>query len=214
MKYRQRQSTERGFTLLEMLVSLAIFIVVAVIAVGSLVRITALNRQAQTLQASMNNINFVLESMSREMRFGSSFYCSGALPGGWSNLDPGGCDMASAPSTQPINLLFLSTRTGKKADNTPCRLITGYRFRSDNGKLVMEKGIQRSCGSSISSWAPILDDVDVTLTGYQLGVYPMSGANEKNYAWAFVRLKGYAGTREREINNFDVQTAVSERIHD
>ncbi len=64
---------QSGFTLLEMLVSLGIFTVVAVFAIGSLVRITALNRQAQTLQKTITNVSSALEMMSREMRMGSKF---------------------------------------------------------------------------------------------------------------------------------------------
>ncbi|MEA2715550.1 MAG: hypothetical protein QOG91_578 [Candidatus Parcubacteria bacterium] len=214
-QFQQRlKRKQRGFTLLEMLVSLAIFVVVAVIAVGSLVRITALNRQAQTLQSSMTNLNFVLESISREMRLGSKFYCGGAMPS--ATLAPAACYIAAlaSPDSPGITYLaFLSTRTKTKADNSgQCQLINAYRLNTKNGKIFLEKGLQRTCeeGFTDQSFASVLDDANVTLTGYQLGVYiPAS-----KYAWAYIRLKGYSGVRAQDINYFDVQTSISERIHD
>ena len=65
----------RGFTLVEMIVSLGIFAVVAVVALGALVRIMTANQKAQTLQSAMTNISFALESMSRELRSGITYHC-------------------------------------------------------------------------------------------------------------------------------------------
>src|SRR4051812_23311158 len=81
MRNHRDTMTDRGFTLIEMIVSLAIFTVVAVVAVGSLVRVVALNRQAQTLQSSVNNLSFALDSMSREIRQGSALTCISGYAG-------------------------------------------------------------------------------------------------------------------------------------
>lgn len=80
-----------------MIVSLGIFAVVAVIAVGALLKITDANKKAQTLKSSINNINFAMESMSREIRMGSNYYCD-------YNNDPSSWDIpASIPDPLPPN---------------------------------------------------------------------------------------------------------------
>lgn len=70
--------SKRGFTLVEMIVSLGIFAVVALVAVGAFMKIMDANRKALGLKTAINNLNFALESMTREIRMGSKYsYSSG-----------------------------------------------------------------------------------------------------------------------------------------
>src|SRR3989338_987870 len=66
---------KRGFTLIEMLVSVAIFSVVMLIALGSLLAMSESDRKAQTLKSVINNLNFSLDSMSRTIRTGTMYHC-------------------------------------------------------------------------------------------------------------------------------------------
>ena len=68
-----RLRNSQAFSLVEMIVSMAIFSVVAVIALGALTKIIASNRKAQSLQSSITNLNFMLDSMSRELRVGAYY---------------------------------------------------------------------------------------------------------------------------------------------
>jgi prepilin-type N-terminal cleavage/methylation domain-containing protein len=81
-KNKINSKNQRGFTLVEMIISLAIFTVVAVVAIGALLKITDANRKSITLKTTINNLNFALESMSREMRVGSDYSCNGCNGGG------------------------------------------------------------------------------------------------------------------------------------
>jgi prepilin-type N-terminal cleavage/methylation domain-containing protein len=64
-----------GFTLIEMIVSLALFSVVITISVGALLVLIASNRQLQDEQAVLTNLSFALDSMTREIRTGSAYVC-------------------------------------------------------------------------------------------------------------------------------------------
>lgn len=75
MKHKQAQS---GFTLIEMIVSLGVFSVVVTIAVGALLVLIAANRQLQEEQGILTNLAFALDSMTRELRTGSHYYCVSA----------------------------------------------------------------------------------------------------------------------------------------
>lgn len=66
-------SKQKGFTLVEMLVAVAIFSVVMIIAVGSLVSIIDANRKARTQKTVLNNLNATLETMSRNIREGNNY---------------------------------------------------------------------------------------------------------------------------------------------
>jgi prepilin-type N-terminal cleavage/methylation domain-containing protein len=68
-------SRQRGFTLIEMIVSLAIFSFVITIAVGALLMLMSTNKQLQGEQSVMTNLSFALDSMAREIRTGTFYYC-------------------------------------------------------------------------------------------------------------------------------------------
>lgn len=69
---------EKGFTLIEMIVSLGVFSIVITIAVGALLVIISTNRQLQAEQSVMSNLAFAMDSMTREMRTGYNYYCDAA----------------------------------------------------------------------------------------------------------------------------------------
>jgi prepilin-type N-terminal cleavage/methylation domain-containing protein len=69
------RTTQAGFTLIEMIVSLALFSVVVTVAVGALLMLVGANDELQGEQSIMTNLSFALDSMSREIRTGTEYYC-------------------------------------------------------------------------------------------------------------------------------------------
>lgn len=65
----------RGFTLIEMLISVAIFAIVMTVALGALLAMSESDRKAQALKSVINNLNFGLDSMSRSIRTGNTYHC-------------------------------------------------------------------------------------------------------------------------------------------
>ncbi len=62
-----------GFTLVELLIAVALFSVLVTIAVGGFIQAMRTQRQVAALVAANTNINTALEQMAREMRTGRSF---------------------------------------------------------------------------------------------------------------------------------------------
>lgn len=73
---KQRHNNQSGFTLIEMIVSLGVFATVVTIAVGALLVLVSANEQLQSEQNVMINLSFALDSMTREIRTGSDYYCA------------------------------------------------------------------------------------------------------------------------------------------
>ena len=73
MKRKTTQSS--GFTLVEMIVAVALFAVVMLVSVGALLALVNANRKAQALQSVMNNLNITLDGMVRSVRMGSNYQC-------------------------------------------------------------------------------------------------------------------------------------------
>jgi prepilin-type N-terminal cleavage/methylation domain-containing protein len=86
----QHNATKQsGFTLIEMLVAIAIFSVVAVIAVSTLLSLVDANRKARSLETSINNAFFALESVTRLVRTGAEYRCDDDDAGETANCNGG-----------------------------------------------------------------------------------------------------------------------------
>lgn len=70
-----RAQLQRGFTLIEIMVSVTIFSIVMVISMGALLSISAADKKAETLKTVMSNLNFAVDSMSRSIRTGTVYDC-------------------------------------------------------------------------------------------------------------------------------------------
>jgi len=64
-----------GFTLIELMTSLSLFIIVMTISMTSIFGVFNANRKSRSLKTVMSNLNLAVESMSREMRFGQVYHC-------------------------------------------------------------------------------------------------------------------------------------------
>jgi prepilin-type N-terminal cleavage/methylation domain-containing protein len=200
---------KRGFTLIEMIVSLAVFSVVAVVALGALTKIVSANRKAQTLQASITNLNFALETISRELRVSPNYYCDNMAPSSWGVESSQDCSLTENNGEAYLSLN--STKVINPADPDPCDVSYTYGFiLNDEGTgYNLKKAMQDVCGNGQihdDDFQSVIDP-NVTITGFYLNV-DTSGP----YALATVRLSGYAGTKERDKTYFDVQTSISPRV--
>src|SRR3989344_277833 len=68
-----------GFTLLEMLVALAVFTIAISLSLSSLLAITASQKKAVALQNVYDNARFAFEAISKEIRTGTSYHCGASL---------------------------------------------------------------------------------------------------------------------------------------
>ncbi|MBX4197824.1 prepilin-type N-terminal cleavage/methylation domain-containing protein [Candidatus Parcubacteria bacterium] len=65
----------KGFTLAEVLVALAIFGFVVIMGSGTLVAVSNTNYSAQVSRKTIDNIDFILDDIVREARFGKDYHC-------------------------------------------------------------------------------------------------------------------------------------------
>lgn len=66
---------KKGFTLIELMVAISIFIIIMTISMGSIIGVFDANRKSRSLKTVLNNLNLAMESMSKEMRFGTNYHC-------------------------------------------------------------------------------------------------------------------------------------------
>jgi prepilin-type N-terminal cleavage/methylation domain-containing protein len=70
----------RAFTLIEMMVSVALFSVVMTIVAAAYLNLINLDRQTRATNDIVNNLTFAVDAMSRSLRTGTNYQCGG--PGG------------------------------------------------------------------------------------------------------------------------------------
>jgi prepilin-type N-terminal cleavage/methylation domain-containing protein len=197
--------SKNGFTLIEMLVSVALFSVVMVIALGALLSLTTADRKAQALKSAVDNLNFALDSMSRTIRTGSNYHC-GSSSGG-------DCKAGS-------NTLYFTANNG---------VVTAYRLESNS----VDSNAASVCGQTVSTpgclaisvdggvtWAPItspdviINDLSAS-NSYTFHLWGSAAGSADNIQPVVViMLGGYAQVSATQQSAFHLQTTVTQRIYD
>ena len=160
----------------------------------------------------MTNINFALESISREMRVGTAYHCessNGAFTR--QQLTPDCPYSGSGPNLIAFRSSELDPTSSPSA---PCYLIFAYRFKSDTahpGEFILEKAEQQDCNDPLNTndFTQVVSP-NVSITGYKISV--LNDTANHPYPLAYIRIEGYAGAREKERTYFDVQTSISARL--
>lgn len=172
------------------MVSVGIFTVVMVIALGSLLSISASDRKAETLKSVMNNLNFALDSMSRSIRTGSTYNCAGS-----GDCASGGTSLSYTD-----------------ANNTA----VVYKFESSDRTLCQQANGQVGCiarstngGSTfLSITAP-----EVVITDFKFYVFG-SVSGDSYQPKVSITLSGQVQVSTTQSSKFNIQTTVTQRIYD
>lgn len=187
-----------GFTLVEMLVATAIFSTVMLIGVGALLTMVDANRKALAINSVMNNLNLALESMSRNIRTGTSYRCGTniVLNLSYKDCNQGGIFLAFEPSTE--DTVFTDTII--------------YQFNENNGEGWLERSIDAG-NTFIRITAPEVEIENFKF--YVVGSEPLSGINnDTKQPKVTITIGGTVNISERSKTTFNIQTTVSQRLLD
>ena len=70
--------TKTGFTIIETMISIALFTVIVTIGMNSLLNASAVHQKSQDQRSIMDSLSFIMEDMSRNLRTGKDFNCTTA----------------------------------------------------------------------------------------------------------------------------------------
>jgi prepilin-type N-terminal cleavage/methylation domain-containing protein len=217
-----------GFTLIEIIVSLGVFSVVITIAVGALLMLVAANDQLQSEQAVMTNLSFALDSMTREIRTGTNYYCDSADDygdGGLNNifkddynLDALGDQTRDCPTgredadDQLHGLSF--AEGGNSITGSSDRILYFHSSSTDpvtgepDGKLYRKVGDDRAV--SIVASDIFIHDAQF----YVSGADPLSGGTtERDQASVTIYIEA-SRTSDPSGKRYNLQTTVTQRTLD
>lgn len=201
-KMKHTQRAQAGFTLVEMIVAIALFAVVMTIAVGSLMTLISANRKAQALQSVMENLNVALDGMVRSARMGTAYHCGDAPYS------------ATQDCAQDGGAVFAFEPFGGDSGNTNDQWI--YAYIPDSGG---SGGYIQKSEDGGTTWLRVtapevsIDDMKFYVIGSARGcsVAPCDTAQPK----MVVTLHGTAGSEDqRTKTSFSIQATAVQRLLD
>jgi prepilin-type N-terminal cleavage/methylation domain-containing protein len=176
-----KKETKKGFTLIEMMVSVTIFAIVMVVSLGAILTILDSNRKSRTLTEVMSNLNFSLESMTRSIKTG---------------VDPGGDSTVLytyAIRPESSGFVFEKIEYKRLEDEDTGR-----------GYIARRVGVDEN---SSSPWVPITSE----LIDIQNFNFLISGIVANNQPRIQIYLKGEVQTSPKIKSAFAIQTTISQR---
>lgn len=192
-----------GFTLIEMLVSLAVFTIVLFIATSSFLSIVNSDRKSRATRVATDNLNVALEDMSRRIKTGLAYDCGG----GGAPLD------CSAPS----DAFSFTDQNGK---------FLMYKWGSGNGAIIVGNAAS-GCGSGYSGGQGCIlisedggatfltstgSDIDVkNLDFYVSGAAPWPDTKQPGVV---IAVDGSLGSQTSTKVAFKIQTSITQRQYD
>ena len=67
---------QSGFTLIEIMVAVSIFTIVATISVSALLTANLVNQKAQAIKLAIDNVNYAIDSMTIKLKRGTAYICA------------------------------------------------------------------------------------------------------------------------------------------
>ncbi|OHB15303.1 MAG: hypothetical protein A2431_01495 [Candidatus Zambryskibacteria bacterium RIFOXYC1_FULL_39_10] len=172
---------KKGFTLVELIIAVTLFTVIASFSIGAVLSIFDAHRRAQSTKTVVDNLNLSIESMARNVRFGGSYYCgiSSGLTS-TSNCSNGG---------NALSITFNNTR-----------II--YRWNGGINDPIQKSENGGSTYSDITS-------PDTKIQYLRFYVFDSDTGGEQPYVIAVI--KGYVGNKATTQSSFTIQTLMSQR---
>jgi prepilin-type N-terminal cleavage/methylation domain-containing protein len=192
----KKLSSQSGFTLVELLVSLALFTVIVVAAIGSLYTVNDASRRVSAMRTVLDNINFATEAMGRTIRTSHTLVC-----GGVQNVSgQPNCAFSSNASQNSISLIT-------NIDNIPIE----YRYQLDGvtGNGLIQKCILQN-GQIVSAQCVSLTAPEVNITALSFFVDGAATGDNKQPS-VIMMIQGIAKAGVNNTAPFFIQTYLSQR---
>ncbi len=210
MKINYLKNT-RGYTIVETMISISIFLVIIVMGIGTLLNANLLHQKSNSMRSIMDNLNFVMEDMSRNLRTGYNYHCfiSGeTIPASTSSVmsTPKSCASGWAISFEYA--YGDSTDTdGDQIDHDDQWVYyidnTGKIFKSTQGPYAVASFVQLTPNEIV---------IDTAASSFSvLGAESVPGNEQQPFIT--IRLVGKI-TYKDTVTPFSLQTSVSQRLVD
>lgn len=193
-KMQNKNNNNTGYTIIETMVAISIFIIIVMMGMGALLNANLLHGKSQDMRSIMDNLSFMMEDMSRSLRTGVNYHCIDGTPNGSdSGTNTHSCANGGGIAFKPAN--------------------GGGRWVYYVGITANGYGIFKSIDGVTVQLTTDEIVIDAVASGFSvLGAEPRSlGDNQQPFVT--IKLVGTI-TLKNVVTPFSLQTSVSQRIID
>lgn len=194
MNFLNYKLKNKGFTLIEIMVSMSIFMIVVLMALGALLVVSGTAKKSRALHQSMDNMNFAMESMTRSLRTGSGYNCIDSSDGN-RNINIVLPLFSTADCSSGGDAIVFRPQDHENSDTM---------YLLDQNNSVLQKCTISSC-INMTSPNVVVDD----LKFFVKGTSPTSIGDYLQPS-VFIRMSGYVLNGENK-EKFYLQTTASQR---
>ncbi|MEI8269779.1 MAG: type II secretion system protein [bacterium] len=194
--FKKNKNKNSGYTLIETMIALAIFLIVVTIGSGSLINAYSVNRKSQDLRSGIDGLSFAIEDMSRNIRTGYNYHCIVAgdlslITDTKSCIDGGdGIAFESSEGDESIS-----------EDQWAYFIFDGKLFKTTTGDLNPLNAVQMTPSEVVLS--------ETTKNFVVFG----AEKTDKQQPFVIIRLVGKITSRG-QVTSFSLQTMISQRKSD
>jgi prepilin-type N-terminal cleavage/methylation domain-containing protein len=208
---KNKYKHNKGFTLVETLVSLALFSIVLVISGGVILSVINSNKKNQAIASVVSNLNYSLDSMIRDIKTGYLYKC-GTYNGSMTiEALKSNNDNTFNQCNDSSSIILISTISGND-------VVVKYEFKNpgdSNGYI--EKTVYTL---GVASLYNITDKNNVNIKSVNFTIknpdsrdcHPNCSYGEYGQPSVFVAIKGLSGSELIDASRFYVQTFISQRF--
>ena len=132
---KPKSQSYKGFTLVELIVSLGLFALVMLVATGAYYNLISLDRRARATNQVVNSLSFAVDTMVRGIRTGSNFQCLSGSRDAFGNSNDGSCNSFSYSDVvlnTTITYYLKADGTIGRCEGSPCTDLTASSL-TDSG---------------------------------------------------------------------------------
>ncbi len=188
----KRYEKRGGFTLIEMIIAVGLFSLIASMALGAVITIFDANNRSESSKTVVDNLNLSLENMVRTVRFGSNYHCIDGDSGGTFDLDE------ANDCSNPEDAIAVSFR-GNVIVYALC-----------NGEIRRSETPSGEDDCDDNDMQPITSP-DTVIEELKFFVFGGNEFGNDRQPYVVASISGYVGTQPTEQSKFNIQTVMSQR---
>lgn len=200
----------KGFSIVEMLVAVALFTAVVLMSIAALLALIDANSKTRSIKIAMDNLGFIFDDMARDLRVGSRYRCQEGIPptrmiiasdatGTDCSYDSGGQYLAFRNKDNYVTFYYFNNGTLKKK-------VTTRNWSSGYTDALTGDDLYGNSYLTVSS-------SDLTINRLRFYVYNTNpSSNAQPYVVITATVTVGATGKPKNQTTFSVQTTVSQRI--
>jgi|SRR3989338_8409199 len=205
--FKKVNKLKQGYTIIETMIAVSLFLIIIMSGMGALLNANLLHQKSQSMRSIIDNLSFIMEDLSRNLRTGYTYRCITANP----DLTPPNVDDPKSGSSC-WGIAFESANGSASDNNDQWVYYVGPDTSLPGSPLAIWRSISGPYNNT-SNFVKLTPDevvIDPVSSFSVLGAEPLPDTQQP---FVIIKLVGTI-TFKNVITPFSLQTSVSQRVLD